>query len=35
MIIAAEPFIQQFLGKSLEELQTWIERDGGKVERVA
>ena len=34
MIVAVEPFVQQFMGKPLEELRRWIESEGGKVEPV-
>jgi hypothetical protein len=32
VIVAAEPYAQKFLGKPLEELRAWVEKDGGKVE---
>jgi len=34
-IVATEPFTRQFLGKPLEDLQRWVESEGGKVERVS
>jgi hypothetical protein len=34
-IVAVEPFVQQFMGKPLEELRRWAESEGGKVEPAA
>jgi hypothetical protein len=34
-IVAVEPFVQQFMGKPLEDLRRWAESEGGKVEPVA